>query len=82
VSYALREAGRQVAVRAVHWTAHQRIGIRGEDLVIVIVIVPQENVRIRDAVLLLDDCVVDLRNANEKDPVSARITNGRLSPKE
>lgn len=55
MSYALREAGRQVAVRAVYWTAHQRIGIRGEDLVIVIVIVPQENVRIRDAVLLLDD---------------------------
>ncbi|MFZ1142932.1 MAG: hypothetical protein WAN76_27445 [Candidatus Sulfotelmatobacter sp.] len=70
VGDALGEAGGQRAGSRIERTSYERIGIAGEDLVVVVVRVVEEDAGVGDAVIGLDDRVVNLRNADEEDAVS------------
>src|SRR5579859_238242 len=70
VGNALRESRGQGAVRRILRADDQRVGVRGKDLMVVVVGVVQEYVCIGNAIFSLDDRVIDLGNANEKDAVS------------
>ena len=65
-------------VAALSGQAHERVGIAGEDLVVVVVRVVEEDAGVGDAVIGLDDRVVNLRNADEEDAVSGADDEGTL----
>ena len=71
VGDALGESRGKSAVRGVERTTYQRVGISGEDEVVVVVRVVEEDLGVGDAVFGLHDGVVNLRDANEEDAVSA-----------
>src|ERR1039458_5266979 len=64
---ALRESGGDVARGGNHRAAHQRVGIGGKDLVVVVVGVVKKELSVGDAVIGGDGGVVDLGNADIED---------------
>lgn len=67
--YSLRKALWKRAVRRIKRATDQRIGIRWKCLPIPVLRIIQKKLRVGDAVLCLDNRVVDLGNANVENPV-------------
>ncbi len=78
---ALREPGGKIAGRGSQRATYQRIGVGGEDLMVVEVGVVEKNLRVADAVLGGDGRVVDLRNANVEHSIT-RADDERVRPAE
>ena len=70
VGDALGESGGERAGCGHEGAGDQRIGIGGEDLVVIIVAVVEEDLRVGDAVFCGDYRVVDLRNADVEQSVA------------
>ena len=71
VGDALGESGGQAAGgRGGERAAHNRIGIHGKNLIVVVVGIVEKDLRIGDSVFGGDGGVVDLRNADVEDPIA------------
>src|ERR1700730_15547665 len=70
VGDALRESRRKITTLRIERTGHQRIGIGGEELVVVIVGVVEKDLRIADAVFGGNRGVVDLWDSDVEDPIA------------
>src|SRR5579864_5555770 len=76
IGNSLGESGGQRAARRVKRAGHERIGIVGEDLSVVVVRIVEKKAGVGDAVFGLDDRVVDLRDADEEEAVSGADNEG------
>src|SRR5580692_2854517 len=59
--------------------ANQRVGIRGKDLMVVVVGSVKKNLSVSDAILGGDGCVIDLRNADVEQSIAGADYQG-VSP--